>query len=107
MTKIRLYLRSSVAKSFLALLLFAFPVNVLAIPLSDYHQNLKKAITSLDTLRQSDENESTDDYDRRFDQTVEGVRRDLPEHETVESEAETYNVDNSWLHKDLNELKQT
>src|ERR1041385_1480091 len=107
MTRIRFHLRSSVAKRCLALLFFVFPVNVLAIPISDYQQNLKKAITALDTLTQSDENESTNDYNKRFDQTIEGVRQALPENQTVESETETYNVDNSWLHRDLDNLKQS
>ena len=107
MTKIRVHLRSSVAKRCLVVLFFVFPINVFAIPISDYQQNVKKAITALDTLTQSDENESTNDYNKRFDQTIEGVRQALPEHQTVESETETYNVDNSWLHRDLDDLKQS
>ena len=108
---IRVHLRSSAAKQcrliVLAFLLFLFPVNVLAIPISEYQQNLKNAITALDTLNQSDEGESTDHYESRFEQTIEGVRRALPEHQTIEAEAETYNVDNSWLHKDLNGLQES
>jgi len=91
----------------LAALLFVFPASVLAIPISEYQQNLKNAITALDTLTQSDEDESSEGYERRFDQTIEGVRHALPEQQTVESEAETYNVDNRWLHKDLDKLKES
>lgn len=90
----------------LAALLFLFPVNAIAIPIADYHQNLKNAITALDTLTQSDEEEDPTDYERRFNQTIEGVRAALPEHQTVESPEGTYEVDNSWLHRDLKELTE-
>src|SRR5215213_3197737 len=90
----------------LATLLFLFPVSVIATPIADYHQNLKNAITALDTLAQSDEEESTNDYDSRFNQTIEGVRAALPEHQTVESPDGVYEVDNSWLHRGLKELTE-
>lgn len=90
----------------LATLLFLFPLNVIATPIADYHQNLKNAVTALDTLAQSDEEESTNDYETRFNQTIESVRAALPEHQTVESPDGVYEVDNSWLHRDLKELTE-
>lgn len=91
----------------LAALLFLFPENAAAIPIAGYQQNLKHAITALDTLSQTDEDESTSDYENRFNQTIEGVRTALPAYQTVESGEEVCNVDNSWLHKSLDELKQS
>jgi cell fate (sporulation/competence/biofilm development) regulator YlbF (YheA/YmcA/DUF963 family) len=85
----------------LAALVFLFPARAFAIPIADYQQNLKKAITALDTLTQSDEDENPVDYGVRFKQTIDGVRAVLPEHQTVESPDGVYEVDNSWLHKDL------
>lgn len=96
------YRRSAVV---LAALLFLCPASVVAIPLSQYQQNLQSAITALDTLSQTDEGESTNNYENRFNKTVEGVRSALPRNQTVESEGETYKVDNSWLHLALDELK--
>jgi hypothetical protein len=77
------------------LLLFLLSTTVAAIPLSDYQNNLKYSIATLEELSKSG------DY---FDTAVESVRRSLPKHETVEFEGEVYNVDNSWLHKDLDDL---
>ena len=53
-----------------AALLFLCPATVAAIPLSEYHQNLKNAIAALDKLNESVEAESTDDYQKRFNQTL-------------------------------------
>jgi len=88
----------------LATLLLLFPASVVAIPIADYHQNIKKAITALDTLTQSDEDESPADYESRFEKTIEGIRAALPEHQTVESPEGVCEVDNSWLHRDLKKL---
>lgn len=88
-------------------LLFLMPANVLAIPITDYHQNIKKAITALDTLAQEDEDESTTTYESRFERTIEGIQAALPEHETVESPEGVCEVDNTWLYKDLKELKES
>lgn len=90
----------------LAALLFLLPATSNAIPIADYHQNLKKAITALDTLTQSDEDEDPVDYGSRLKQTIEGVKTALPEHQTVESPDGVYEVDNSWLHRDLKELEE-
>ncbi len=90
----------------LATLLLLFPVTVVAIPVADYHQNLKKAITALDTLLQSDEEENTSDYESRFNQTIDGVKAALPERQTVESSEGVYEVNNSWLYRDLKELTE-
>src|SRR6185503_18107210 len=72
-----------------------------AIPSSEYHQHLTQAVTALDSLGQSDENESANAYAARDVETVRQVRNLLPATETVESNGESFKVDNSWLHQEL------
>lgn len=80
--------------------LFLAPANAAAIPISQYQQNLGNAIGTLQHLI-----DSGDEFDRHLTESVEIVRTTLPEHEAVEFEGETCNVDNSWLHKELDELE--
>ena len=91
---------------FLIAVLFLCPATVAAIPIADYHNNLKQAITALDTLRQSDEEEKPAEYETRFTQTTDAVRNALPQNQTIELDGQVCDVDNSWLHKALDELKQ-
>jgi Domain of unknown function (DUF4129) len=92
--------------SLLALfMLVAVRANADSISSTDYHRNVQRAVTALDTLRSNDETETTSDYENRLDQTVKGVREALPEHQAVETKGGVCNVDNSWLHEALKELK--
>jgi hypothetical protein len=91
-------------KSFLAAFLFLYPVQVSALPIAEYQQNLKRAITALDTLSQADEDETEDDVLKRLTQTIAGVRGVLPEHQIVESGTDICQVDNSWLHNSLKDV---
>jgi len=93
--------RYSLAAVFSALFLFLFPATVAAIPIADYHSNIKYAISTLGQLSQSGDN-----FNSELPEAVESVRTKLPKHETVEFEGEVYNVDNSWLHKELDELEK-
>ena len=92
--------------------LFAIPLLFLlapparAISLSEYHRQIKQAVTALDTLAQSDETETVYDYARRDDETVEAVRKVLPPSETVDWNGTSINVDNSWLHTDLDNYRK-
>lgn len=90
----------------LAAMLFVFllPATVAAIPISEYQQNLKRAITTLDSLKRLPHDEALDEA--QLDFVTRMVHSDLPEHQTVEFEGEACNVDNSWLYKALDELKQ-
>ena len=72
-----------------------------AIPVSEYHKHITQAVTALDSLAQSDENESPTSYSVRDVETVRQVRNLLPASETVESNGKSLKVDNSWLHKEL------
>ena len=101
---LRLLRRRRTCLLLLTALLFLFPANVSAIPISEYQQKLKNAIASLEALGQA-EDESDSDYENRFNQTVDGIRTALPRNQTVESAGESCNVDNAWLHDALDGLK--
>lgn len=81
--------------------LFLAPVTVTAIPITEYQHNLKRTIVMLETLERTLPLEES-----RFAEAITNIRTTLPQHQPVEFEGEVYNVDNSWLHKDLDQLKQ-
>lgn len=91
--------RSGAWVSVLAALLFFCPATVAAIPLSEYKQNLENAIAALEELNESDEAESTADYENRFNEALESIRAAFPQNQTIEADGEVCNVDNAWLHK--------
>ena len=97
---------SRLSISVLAAVLFLCPVCVSALPIADYQQNIHKAITALDTLAQVDEDETKDDFKNRLAATFEGVRKVLPQHETIEVDSGSCDVDNSWLHKSLDNIEK-
>lgn len=72
-----------------------------ATPLSEYHKRIQQAVSVLDTLANSEEAESASAYATRDAQTVASVRTLLPKTETVDWNATTFDVDNSWLHDEL------
>ena len=86
------------------LLLAVGPVR--AISLSEYREQVKRAVTALDSLAQTDEEESTFDYAQRSAETVQGVRDVLPRSQTVDWDGTTFNVDNAWLHEELDKLSK-
>ncbi|MFN2492141.1 MAG: DUF4129 domain-containing protein [Pyrinomonadaceae bacterium] len=74
---------------------------VRAIPVNDYHRKVQQALTALDTLSQVNETEDASAYDLRIRETVNGVLNLLPQTEIVEWNGTTLNVDNNWLHQEL------
>lgn len=76
---------------------------VLAIPVSEYHQHIRQALTALDAVSRSKETESEAEYGQRDAEAVRNVRSLLPSSETVEWNGATINVDNAWLHHDLSD----
>jgi hypothetical protein len=76
-----------------------------SVSAADYHNNVQRAVTALDTLQQTDEGEAPSSYEARLDQTVAGVREALPEHQSVQTSEGVCNVDNAWLHEALKDLK--
>lgn len=97
--------RRSLAISLLVLLVTC--TNVIAVPLSSYHQNIKRAIDTLEQLNKIDDDAAVHDLDHQVAESSKTVRLILPEHQTVEFEGDSYNVDNSWLHKSLDDLDQS
>ena len=96
--------KSAACAVLFAVFLFLCPASVAAIPLSEYQQHVKNAISSIETLSDVDEEDLPSDFDTQFNQTIEGIRITLPRNQTVESDGEVYNVDNFWLHQSLDEL---
>lgn len=72
-----------------------------AIPVSEYHQHIRQAVTALDTLAQLEENESVAAYDARDVETVQRVRNLIPPTETVELQGTRFIIDNAWLHQEF------
>ena len=89
------------------LLLVPVTANADSISIADYHKNVERAVTALDTLQQRDETEDVASYETRLDQTIAAVRESVPEHESVQTSEDVYNVDNAWLHEALKQLKNT
>lgn len=72
-----------------------------AIPISEYQKQIRQAVTALDTLTLRDETEDVAAYEQRSLETVNGVRNLIPQTQTIEWRSETFSVDNSWLHHEL------
>ncbi len=103
---LRLQARLTLLVLFLCSILFLTTQAALAASISEYQQNLQKAITALDTLTQSDEEETQASYEGRFADTLTAVRTALPSSQMVECGTELCSVDNSWLHEQLTELEK-
>jgi len=88
----------------LAFVFFVLVLPVQAISLNEYRERVTRAVTALDSLAQTDEDESTDDYAQRNADTVKAVRDTLPASQTVEWGGTTFKVDNTWLHEELDRL---
>ena len=86
--------------------LFVCPANVAAIPLTEYQQRLQQAIDRLVEVVEVNKDFDEADFEKRMLETVEFIRVTLPEHLTVEVDGEVCNVDNTSLHKHLEDLKK-
>ena len=86
--------------------IFCLSAFVHAATIAEYQRNLKAAITALDTLTQSDEEETDSAYHQRFVNTLTNVRALLPESQMVDCGEELCTVDNSWLHDELKSLQK-
>jgi hypothetical protein len=82
--------------------LILLPLDVLAIPASDYRENLKNAIVTLELIHDAD----SSDFQAEYGDLLTTVRHMLPEHQTVDSGGEAFKVDNAWIHQALDELKE-
>src|SRR5215204_134819 len=84
---------------------FFTPKQVSAIPLSDYQKHLQGVVAALDGLTQFDEDETRSNYQHALTETLTAVRLTLPEKETIEADGNSVTVDNTWLHKRLDDLE--
>jgi len=91
---------------FVAFFLVAVPLRVSATSIGEYQKNLQKAINALDTLGEIDESERAVDTQKLFVETLNLIRTALPAKQTIDVEGSTYEVDNSPLHKLLNDLEK-
>ncbi len=85
-------------------LLFIVAPVAQAISLKEYQDQVARVVTALDSLAQTDEGESTFDYAQRSANTVQAVRDLMPRSQTVEWQGMTFNIDNGWLHEELDKL---
>jgi hypothetical protein len=93
-----------IALAAFVLLIIVVPAH--AISFDEYQDQVKRAVTALDSLAQTDEEESAFDYAQRSAETVQAVRNVLPRSQTVEWDGTTFNVDNAWLHEELDKLSK-
>jgi len=99
------FMRHLLKSTPVAVVLFFMVSSAQAISLSEYHRQIKQAVTALDTLAQTDETETTEDYAKRDAETVDAVRKLLPRTEAIEWDGATISVDNAWLHQDLEKYR--
>ena len=85
----------------LSFLLLLCSTGIQAIPVNEYHRNLQQAVTALDTFAQADGEETLSAYQQRVTESLAALRASLPKTQAVESGGEICNVDNAWLHQQL------
>ena len=81
------------------------PLLAQAIPLREYHANLKLAISALAPLVGTDEPQEPNEFQLREATAL--IRNALPEKQSVESDKEIITVDNSWLNDELSDLEKS
>jgi hypothetical protein len=90
-----------------AFLIICFAAVAHAIPLSEYQNNLKRAVTALDTLSQVDENETEADFQNRAGETATILKSLIPVTQTVQNGNEACTVYNLWFHQELDDYLRT
>lgn len=80
-------------------------VNTAAIPLSEYHSAVERAIADLEPLTDKGGHESDSEYEARLIQAIEKVRVALPKNQQVELQKSSWTTDNTWLHTTLEDLQ--
>jgi len=93
--------------SFLLLAILLLSTSAVALPIFEYQQNLKRAIAALEPLESIEEDEDPNLYGTQFNEAVATVRSLLPASQTIELDGEVVNVDNSWIHKALDDINKT
>jgi hypothetical protein len=85
--------------------LFLIPLNVAAIPVTEYQQNLRNAIAALEALYEMDVEDA--EYDAKFHQTIESIRTTLPQKQAVEIGEESIHVNNAEIHQLVEKLERS
>jgi Na+-transporting methylmalonyl-CoA/oxaloacetate decarboxylase gamma subunit len=90
-----------------ALLFVLFCGNVCsAIPLSEYHKRVQKALDALDLLTEKEEGQTDLQRVAFVAANVRTAREALPRSEKVEWNGTSYDVNNSWLDEELKEFER-
>lgn len=74
----------------------------IAISLSEYHERVKKTISALDLLNETEEGSPS-----YVDVALRTARESLPQTDTIDWSGTSITVDNSWLDRDLREFEHT
>jgi len=90
---------------FALLLILPATANADVLSAEHYQKNLGRAIGALENLQAINEADSPDYYRNQLDQAAQNVREALPEKQSVQSSDEVCEVDNSWVHAALENLK--
>jgi hypothetical protein len=77
-----------------------------AIPLSEYHKRVQKALDALDLLTEKEEGSTELQRAAFVAANVRAAREALPRTDRVEWNGTSYNVDNSWLDEELKEFER-
>ncbi len=92
------------ARCLLPLVMLVVGISAQAVPLNNYPQRIKQAVTALNTLSQPDETQADASFTFREVQTFEAVRNLLPPAERVEVDGLSIVVDNAWLHREFDKF---
>ena len=96
-----------VARTVSMYLLIAVSANIaLAIPLAEYRERVRRAVTAMESLTLLDEDEDYEAYDARQASTLRSVRQAIRPGETVEWNGTTIQVDNAWLDEALKDYEK-
>ncbi|HEX2271140.1 MAG TPA: DUF4129 domain-containing protein [Pyrinomonadaceae bacterium] len=82
-------------------------MRAVAVPLSEYQNQLDHIIGDLQSLTEKEENESATDFESRFTETVEAMRSEFPKSQQVElGNGTSATADNTWFHTLLDDLQR-
>lgn len=83
------------------LFVLLFATIVCGIPLTEYHRRIQQSVNALDTLTQTEEEESESQRAGRISSTISEIRLAVPRSAKVDWDGTSFNVDNGWLDEEL------
>jgi len=89
-----------------AAFLLALPLQTRATTISEYQQNLKRAVSTLESQGKNDERDSSESSEQEFVNALNTIRSTLPEKQTIDFDGSAYDVDNTPLHQLLKDLEK-